>query len=122
MDVRELVVGSELIYPEVGGEIVRCPICGSIWMEDDEHTSNPCIHLRFVYCTVDHGFVCFANKWDVKSFKIAFVKKISINLNDSDYIIVFSSFSHPDVETVVFHEWNDTPLYRWITFWGFSSK
>lgn len=34
MKIPELELDDELIYPEEGVEIVRCPVCQAVWWHD----------------------------------------------------------------------------------------
>jgi hypothetical protein len=49
MKVHKIIEGSELVYPKTGEFTVYCPVCPSIWMQDNESTEKYCQHLRFFY-------------------------------------------------------------------------
>ena len=112
------------IFPEEGGEIVRCPVCNDVWWYDKEgegeHTESPCQHLRFVYCTVDPGFVFFVGSWDHNTFESKF-KEIAETEDGIDEMKAFKAISHPDVDAVAYWDYDDFPLVQWSTYWGYKT-
>ena len=122
MNVRELVDGLEYLCDE-SGEIVRCPLCKSIWMKDVEGDveHGECPHLRFMY-TPDGGFDTF-NDWSgdnyIKQFKIEWESQVN---NDSfdDYVTLFGSLPDKTIDEIVYHFWDDFPLVQWEIYWGFK--
>ncbi len=121
MKVRKLKLDQELVYPDEGGEIVCCPVCQTVWMEEDDHTEAPCEHLRFVYCTHDPGFVFFAGKWDHEAFEKSFHFMCDTE-NGFDATEAFRAVNNPDVDAVVYWDWDDFPLVQWSTFWGYKTS
>jgi hypothetical protein len=119
MKIRKLKIADELIYPEEGGEIVCCPVCQAVWMEEDEHTESPCQHLRFVYCTHDPGFVFFVGPWDHASFEASFMQ-LAYTEDGMDEMKAFKAISHPEIDAVVDWDWDDFPLVQWSTYWGYK--
>lgn len=124
MKIRELELDDELIYPEEGVEIVRCPVCHEVWWYeregDGEYTETPCKHLRFVYCTHEHGFVFFEGSWDHTAFESNFME-IAETEDGIDEMKAFKAISHPDVDTVVYWDYDDSPLVQWSTYWGYKA-
>ena len=120
MRIRKLKLNRELVYPREGGEIVRCPVCLAVWMEDDERESSPCEHLRFVYCTHDPGFVFFAGTWDHASFEASF-ERFCDTEDGADEREVFKAPNDPDVDAIVYWDWDDFPRIGWSTFWGYKT-
>lgn len=120
MKVRKLKLDRELVYPDEGGEIVRCPVCLCVWMAEDIHTASPCEHLRFVYCTHDPAFVFFAGRWDHASFEASF-RRMCDTEDGVDEIEAFKALSDPDVDAVVCWDWDDFPMVQWSTYWGYKT-
>lgn len=120
MKVRKLIIDRELFYPDEGGEIIRCPVCQATWMEEDENTQSPCEHLRFVYCTHDPGFVFFSGTWDHASFEASFMRLCDTD-EGFDEMKAFRDMNHPEVDSVVYWDWDDFPLVQWSTYWGYKA-
>ena len=119
MEIRGLELGVELIYPDDGGEIIRCPVCQSEWWNNEEYTSEPCDHLRFVYCTIDPGFVFFAGEWNHSLFEASF-ERLCNTENDFDEMKAFSTIKHPEVDAVVSWDSGDFPLVHCTTYFGYK--
>lgn len=121
MRIRKLKLGQELLYPDEGGETVRCPVCEALWVKEDEHVSSPCEHLRFVYCTHDPGFVFFAGTWDHVSFEAAFQRLYDAD-DEADEMAAFKALSHPEVDAIVYWDWDDFPMVQWSAYWGYKTE
>jgi hypothetical protein len=122
MKIRKLLENKEIVYPDDGGEVVKCPVCHAVWMEDDEHVTDPdCPHLRFVYCTYgDPDFVAFAGSWDMEQFENQFLSLVKAG-DGIDEIAAFKKLNNPSVDEVVYHDWNDDPIVQWSTYWGYKT-
>ena len=120
MEIRKLKLDKELIYPDEGGEIIKCPVCSAVWMEDDHHADPPCSHLRFCYCTVDPGFVFFVGEWDHSNFESAF-EDLAFTEDEIDELRAFQELEHPGVDAIVYWDDDDFPLVQWSTYWGYKA-
>ena len=120
MRVCKLRLKEEFIYPEAGGEIIRCPVCKAVWMVDDEHVDAPCPHLRFVFCTYDvPDFVFFSGDWSHEAFKKSFQKLLG-SMDEPDEIAAFRELDPPEVGSVVYWTWDDHPFMQFTTYWGYK--
>jgi hypothetical protein len=119
MEIRELHLDKELIYPEEGGETIKCPVCGSSWFENEVHINSPCSHLRFCYCTHDPGFVFFLGDWDHLSFESSF-ENLGENEEGFDEFKAFQEIKHTGVDSIVYWDYDDFPLVQWSTYWGYK--
>jgi len=121
MKIRKLKLNKELLYPDDGGEIIRCPVCQDVWMKYDEHSDSFCPHLRFVYCTVDNDFVFFVGDWNHEAFKESFLE-LAHTEEGIDEMKAFRKITHPEVDAVVYLDEKDFPLVQWSTFWGYRTE
>jgi hypothetical protein len=69
MIIRKAEKGREYRYSEEQGDVICCPICGTIWFQDKEGdvTQNACTHLRFDWGDMSREFN-FYGDWDTDSF------------------------------------------------------
>ena len=122
MKVRSLEEGTELTYPEEGGEIVSCPVCSEVWWDGDDYPDSDCQHLRFVYCTHDPSFVMFSGEWGHDKYE----EEINRLANDEEietWYDVFTSVDHPEIEEIVFLEDEGCPpVSGWVTYFGYANR
>jgi len=118
--IRKLKSKKELVYPDDGGEVVKCPVCRAVWMHDDEQVADPaCPHLRFVYCTYgDPDFVLFVGKWQTTVFKKRFLDMARTEEGILDEMAAFRKLTDPNVDLIVYHDYDDDPMVKWSTYWG----
>jgi hypothetical protein len=121
MKIRKLHLNKELIYLEEGGENIKCPVCEATWFENEEHVESPCSHLRFCYCTHDPDFVFFLGDWDHFSFVSSF-QDLGIIEDGFDELKAFQEIEHPEIDGIVYWDYDDFPLVQWSTYWGYKKE
>jgi hypothetical protein len=122
MNVREAIEGSEYILSETGEEIVCCPVCQTVWMQDLEGDveHGECSHLRFVYYS-EVGEIEPIGNWKSNEFVEQFS---SVTFKDIDEPLdpwsAFEKLTSSDVDQIICKSWNDMPLVQWSIFWGYA--
>ncbi len=123
MKVRELKWDKEIIFlEEGGGEEIRCPVCGAMWMRVNEHAESFCPHFRFVYCisSGDSGdFMYFSGRWAKRKFERQFYELTGAE-DGLDIERAFRKLNPPGVDEVVYYTWADFPMAEASAYWGFE--
>jgi|TARA_B100001964_G_C13799437_1_gene408101 hypothetical protein len=129
MEVRECEKGNECIYEDeddeggfIGNEIIFCPVCDDVWMRSSEHYGS-CSHLRFFYYTLENEFLYFKGDWDHASFEKSF-RKLA-HFDDDDHQLdeeqAFKDINHPDVNAVIYWNWDYSPHSGATGYWGYKT-
>ena len=106
------------------GEDITCPICGAMWLKDDEDgefTSGTCEHLRFTLNSDCGEAFDFFNEWDAESFLEA-VEDACNKDEDFDILNILGEIQNPDVNRAIFHQWEEDPLNHPWTVWGYKEN
>jgi hypothetical protein len=126
MIIRKAEEGKEHRYSEEEGEVICCPICGTIVFQDKEGdgTHNACSHLRFHWDDMSREFN-FYDDWDMDSF-VEIVEKLQRQFGDDEDEIeanfedIIDMIQHPEIDEVIEHSWNEDPIVQLKVLWGYK--
>ena len=122
--IREMTDGKEYTCSEQDGEMVRCPICNELWMQDIEGdvTQSACTHLRFVFSS-EGGFEVHGD-WDNKSYIKEFERERDQLVEEDSYdeVILFEKLTSKEIDEIIYRCWDDFPLVQWTVFWGYKNN
>lgn len=121
MEIEDASEKDEHVYFEDGGEGIVCPVCGAVWLFEDQgdFTSGDCEHLRFVlHSECDDDFQ-FSGDWDFGNF-IKLVEKAHRKDSEKDIVDIIAEIKHPDIGKAMIFVWQDDPLYHPWTLWGYK--
>lgn len=93
----------------ISRDVLRCPVCESIWYDDYEEIARECPHLRFTWhseCNIDYN-----GKWNKKLFEKLYRKAYSSVhpeeeptkslYFDLNAVEALEEYDHPDIESIL---------------------
>lgn len=131
MEIKKVEEGQTITYPEDGGEIILCPVCGAVWWDGEEYVEEPCQHLKFVFCTYDYpAFVFIADSLEGNSFITKLESFVESTFADEDssadpdeaILDFLRNAKVTDVTASLVYEYIPEPpeLTGFFTFYGYS--
>ena len=126
MIIRKAEKGREHRYSEEQGELICCPLCGTIVFQDKEGdvTQNACSHLRFDWDDMRREFNFFGD-WDTDNF-VEIVEKLQIQVGYDEHDIkanfkaIIEMIQHPEIDEVIEHSWTEDPIVQLKVLWGYK--